>query len=203
MDTGELNFALVVWAGIGPLLTGLGAAFVTQWWGQRRERERRQFEREQWEAERDREDELREEKRERARVSRLREAMHRYYSRFVSLGADLSQRALSARDWTEGLPEEDETFTQFSEAYHQVLLLASNETAKPAVRIWKSTKTLVSKSLNADELEELKEEISESRSKFVREARKDLEDPVGRHANPGIKVQPALSLGGFNVSDVG
>ena len=141
----------------------------------------------------------RKEDEERRRIVDLQSKMEKSYSAFLSGGMRIRVNL------TTGQPTQEEMQSMISElnsGYQQLLLVASTECAKKAVHLWKKIIELIDAEQGADR-NYIGDEIRLLRAAFVVEARKDLEDPIARNANPGISIRPALTFGGFHLDDVG
>ncbi len=188
---------LVIWGLLAPAIAWL----ATRRW-------ERALQREHWEREaRRREADNHRRDRERQRRARhqmrlaQQESMKRSYAQFLESSGSLIL-SFSLRGSAERQALFDTAFPAFSQSYHELLLFASNHTARPASEVWKVVNCLASGRGCPERFEQLMETAREERTKFAHEARKDLENPR-RISNPAITVEPVVQAGGFKVPDVG
>lgn len=186
---------LVLWGLIAPAV----GASVAYWWAAKQARESRAFEVTQWERQVDLEEARRQKDEERQLSTDLQNRMEKAYSQFLSSG----MRLTLISSITNETPENQKAIAEFSEGLQQLLLVASSACATKAVALWKKTKTHTNTASTAEERTEAEKEIGALRAAFVREARQDLADPIVRNTNPGITIRPTISIGGFNLDDVG
>jgi len=186
---------LTLWGLVAPAI-GAGWAY---WWAARQNRENKEFEKERWHKQAELDDVRRKEDEERRRVVDLQSKMEKSYSAFLSGGMRIRVNL------TTGPPTQEEMQSMISElnsGYQQLLLVASSECAKRAVPLWTKIIELINAKQETDR-HRIGDEIRTLRAAFVIEARKDLEDPITRNANPGITIRPMLTFGGFHLDDVG
>ena len=189
---------LVVWGLIAPAITWL----VTRRWESKNRLEIWNHENELRKEQVSMEEKRRQEERERAEVQQLRERMRDSYTRFlagasaITLAVDLGPNERRTQAFTDCLPD-------FALSFQQLLLVASTHSARPAVEVWNRIAQLTQLSQDDAALPELKEALRKARSRFVSEAREDLNDPLVRNSNPGITIEPAVSIGGFDLEDAG
>lgn len=186
---------LILWGLIAPVVSGL---FAT-WWAARQAKANREHERERWERQFEVEEERRFRDEERELTNDLRARMEEAFAQYLRGG----MRLITIPPSTFGSPEKQQAIDEFNAGFQQVLLVASAECASKAVALWKKTLNSVNSNYDADARAEVDLEVRKLRADFLREAREDLANPVGRNANPGIKIEPALKIGGFNLTDVG
>jgi len=144
----------------------------------------------------------REAERRQSAIETLRERMRDAYTRFLA-GATALTIGADLRYPEERKAATDAALPDFVLSYQQLLLVASNDAARAAIDVWKAVSILISPAVPDAEKTTLRDQIATSRTRFVHEAREDLDDPVTRNANPGIVVRPALTAGGFHVDNVG
>lgn len=186
---------LVLWGLIAP---AIGAAFA-HWWAAKQVRDNRAFEQSQWKRQVDLEESRRHRDEERQLSTDLQARMEKAYAQFLSSG----MRLVTLPRTTFDNPEKQQAIAEFSAGYQQLLLVASSACATQAVALWKKTLNSVNAPYTEEARAQIDIEIRALRAEFVREARTDLANPIERNANPGITIQPALKIGGFNLDDVG
>jgi hypothetical protein len=187
---------LVLWGLIAP---GLGALIAHKW---ENDKQRKSWEKEkvQLKEKYNLEENTRIKEEEREATIKIQQHMTDSYSKFLSSGSLIVLNINS--EMTAPIP--DEVLADYSKGFQNVLLIASNECAGCAVEIWnKITELVTNKDLELDEKNKMIEEIKSLRARFMREARKDLSEPMDRNSNPGISIRPALEIGGFGLADVG
>lgn len=149
------------------------------WWEKRSERKRAREEhalkREEWE----REDERRAEERQLEEVRRLRDEMSRCFPQFLDLSAQAISKLRLAASRDRRLPDATQLIEELSEAYHRVLVVCSDATAKHAVEIFDETKEFIESDMKPP-----RQFLQEDRAGFVREAREDMKDPESRVLDP-------------------
>lgn len=186
---------LTLWGLVAPAISA-SAAYL---WSAKQNRESREFAQEQWARQVELEEKRRTEEEERNKVVELHEKMEKAYSAFLAAGLRIRLNLLTKDSQNEGL---EHTLLELNEGYHQLLLVASSQCAQKAVPLWETVIQLT-KEEDAEVRAILSDEIRPLRAAFLKEARKDLEDPIARNSNPGITIKPALSAGGFHLNDVG
>ncbi len=186
---------LILWGLIAPVI---GGVFAT-WWAARQAEVNRQHERQRWERQFEVEQTRRAEDEERELTNDLRSRMESAFAQYLRGG----MRLMTLPPSFFGTPEKQQAIDEFSAGFQQVLLVASSDCASKAVALWKKTLNCVNSNYDEDARAEIELEVRSLRAAFLKEAREDLANPVGRNANPGIKIEPALKIGGFNLTDVG
>jgi hypothetical protein len=144
----------------------------------------------------------REAERRQSALEALRERMRDTYTRFLA-GATALTIGADLRYPEERKAATDAALPDFVLSYQQLLLVASNDAAQAAVDVWKAVNLLISSAVPDAEKTSSRDQIASGRTRFVHEAREDLDDPITRNANPGLVVQPLLTAGGFHLEDVG
>ena len=188
---------LVIWGLLAPAIAWL----ATRSWD-------RSLQREQWE----REEKRRAEEHQRSTGDRAREAKSRAradrlalmkttYGQFLEVSGMLLF-GCNLRSDAERQAVFERTFQPFARSYHELILLGSNDTVRPAAEVWRTINCLVSARGCPESWEELLEIARRFRTDFAHEARRDLEKP-SRTRNPGLSIRPVLSVGGFSVPNLG
>jgi len=148
------------------------------------------------------EEKRQQEDRKREEVEQLRERMRDTYTRFLK-GASAATLVADGDSINLQAQTSVHHISDFVLSFQQLILIASTDTARPAVEIWRLIEQLKRLPRGDDATPELKEKLMKARSRFVSEAREDLENPLIRNSNPGVTVKPAITAGGFHLTDVG
>jgi hypothetical protein len=124
------------------------------------------------------------------------------YTRFLATTAAITAGAeLPHRDERKAAVEVSKLDLILS--FQQLLLLASNDAAEAAVRLWGSVMDAARSAREGGLSIESRAKIRSARRDFLVEARADIENPEERSSNPGITLKPVLQIGGFHIDDAG
>jgi len=130
--------------------------------------------------------------------SQLHNRMRDTYSRFLTASSTI--KVLASGPSVNLVKHRHAMTESLAAGYSDLLMIASCATAKAAVEIYKACTEMLR---GTKEHHVVEANLQAARAVFMAQARKDLEDPVDRNANTGITVEPAISIGGFHLKDVG
>ena len=189
---------LVLWG----LITPAVAWIATRRWERKNQRAAWDNERAMWQERVRVEEERAKQDRERARVEGMREQMRKTYTGFLT-GASAMEAVSNINSESDRKTAYRSALPEFSQRFQESLLCASAETAAAAVTLWNEARKLATVFGAGPSEAEVKSPYRKARRSFVIEARADVEDPDGRTAHPGVKIEPALKIGGFSLEDAG
>lgn len=189
---------LVLWGLFAPPI----AWIATRRWERMNQREQWEHEFRRWQEQIAIEDRRQAEERARERTTAIRAAMQDAYTRFLATTAAITAGAeLPHRDERKAAVEVSKLDLILS--FQQLLLLASNDAAEAAVRLWGSVMDAARSAREGGLSIESRAKIRSARRDFLVEARADIENPEERSSNPGITLKPVLQIGGFHIDDAG
>lgn len=189
---------LVIWGFVAPGIAWL----VTRRWERKSQEILWKHEKEMRDEQRKIEDERMQTERENNEIEAERDRMRDIYTRFLKGAAaiDIASTQSAASDKRSGV---NSATPDFALSFQQLLLVASVETARPAVEVWNEAMKLSRLAFADQSADELRTIIRDARRRFVTEARKDIDDPLERTAHTGISSGPAITIGGFHLGDAG